>query len=91
EISEHLDWGETNRITIVVRDPTDSEPIERGKQSLSPNSIWYSAVSGIWQTVWLEPVPQTYIQSIRLMPDIDSETLTISVEVAGEVGDFQVR
>ncbi|HVB30830.1 MAG TPA: hypothetical protein VNE60_04810, partial [Gemmatimonadaceae bacterium] len=49
--------------TLVIRvwDPTDRGEQPRGKQVLRPHSIWYSAVTGIWQTVWLEPVPAAYI------------------------------
>src|SRR5690606_313885 len=60
----------------------------RGKQVKNPEGIWYTPVSGIWQTVWLEGVPQTYIVATRQTPDIDAKTLTLSADVqAAQSGD----
>ena len=56
---------------MAVWDPTDTALQPRGKQVLNPNGIWYTAVSGIWQTVWLEPVPAAYIRELAMTPDID--------------------
>ncbi len=67
-------------VTVIVWDPTDMYGQERGKQTLHPKGLFYTAVSGIWQTVWLEPVPHHYIQSLRMTPDIDSGTLTLHVQ-----------
>ena len=67
-------------ITVTVWDPTDEGPQPRGKQVKSPRGIWYTPVTGIWQTVWLEAVPQTYIHSIRVTPDLDRETLTLQAD-----------
>jgi len=82
DITDHLQNGE-NILMVGVTDPTDSGLQERGKQVLNPKSIWYTAVSGIWQTVWLEPVPQIHIASLRLTPDLDLEQLGIRVQVNG--------
>jgi len=70
--------------TLVVRvwDPTDRGEQPRGKQVLRPHSIWYSAVTGIWQTVWLEPVPAAYITRVVATPDIDDSTVTLNIDVA---------
>jgi len=65
----------TNNIRIEVTDPTDTSYISRGKQSLKPGGIWYTPQSGIWQTVWLEPLPEEYIASVRMEPDIDAGVL----------------
>ena len=62
----------------------------RGKQVLEPRGIWYTAVTGIWQTVWLEPVPQTYIESIRLTPHVDRGELQISADVAGMLPEMEL-
>jgi beta-galactosidase/beta-glucuronidase len=70
-----------NEIVVSVWDPSDSQPIQRGKQVLKPGFIWYTTISGIWQTVWLEPVPETYIASLKLTPDLDRQTLTLSAAV----------
>ncbi|MDI9565229.1 MAG: glycoside hydrolase family 2 TIM barrel-domain containing protein [Chloroflexota bacterium] len=74
-----------NTLLIWVSDPTDTQPIQRGKQVRKPGFIWYSAHSGIWQTVWLESVPQTYLESIRITPDIDQEWVTIEALIANHV------
>ena len=74
-------------LLVSVWDPTDTALHPRGKQSLQPKSIWYTAVSGIWQTVWLEPVPSAYISNISLIPDLDGKQLRLSV-TASEQGAF---
>ena len=81
EISDQVQAGGENELVVAVWDPTDQHWQERGKQVLEPKTIWYSAVSGIWQTVWLEPVPQTYVQGLKLTPDIDAGTLEVQVLV----------
>ncbi len=80
DITEALNDGE-NDILVSVWDPSDSQPIQRGKQVLKPSFIWYTTVSGIWQTVWLEPVPESYIAAIKLTPDLDKRTLTVSANI----------
>ena len=64
-------------LDVSVQDPGDSEEISRGKQSSEPGGIWYPKTSGIWQTVWAEKVPRTYIESIRILPDLEGFTLTV--------------
>jgi beta-galactosidase/beta-glucuronidase len=78
DITAALKPGE-NTLTVSVWDPTDSEQQERGKQLLKPYGIWYTAISGIWQTVWLEPVPQMSIDRLKLTPDIDRSLLSVEV------------
>ncbi|MGC3948565.1 MAG: glycoside hydrolase family 2 TIM barrel-domain containing protein [Chryseolinea sp.] len=65
-------------IVVSVWDPSDDGPQPRGKQVKKPHSIWYTPVTGIWQTVWLEAVPQSYIMSTRHVPDIDKGTLQVT-------------
>ncbi len=81
DITATLTQGE-NELVVSVWDPSDSKPIQRGKQVRDPGFIWYTTVSGIWQTVWLEHVPDSYIASLRLVPDIDKSTLTVQAEIA---------
>jgi len=64
-------------IVVAVDDPTDTGTQPRGKQVRAPRSIWYTATSGIWQTVWLEPVPAVAISSVRLNSDVDAGELEI--------------
>jgi beta-galactosidase/beta-glucuronidase len=72
-----------NELVVSAWDPTDTHWQQRGKQVRKPKSIWYTAVSGIWQTVWLEPVPQTYIAGLKITPDVDAGTVSVKVNLAG--------
>lgn len=65
-------------ILVSVWDPSNDGPQPRGKQIKNPHSIWYTPVTGIWQTVWLEAVPKTYIESSKHVPDIDKGSLSVS-------------
>jgi beta-galactosidase/beta-glucuronidase len=91
EISAHLSEEGKNELIVAVWDPTDEGTQERGKQVLEPGMIWYTAVSGIWQTVWLEPVPSTYIHGLRITPDLDGAVLRLAVRVEGEAAGVQVE
>ena len=66
-----------NTLTVKVWDPTDRGPQPRGKQVSHPEGIWYTPVTGIWQTVWLEPVSEKHIEQIRITPDVDMNVLTV--------------
>ncbi len=76
DITDYLKEGE-NTLVVKVWDPTDAYGQERGKQVLKPKGIYYTPVSGIWQTVWLEPVEEAYIERIKLTPFIDKEVLEL--------------
>ena len=78
-----------NRLTVRVSDPTDQGVQPRGKQVNRPRGIWYTSVSGIWQTVWLEPVAEHFISSLRITPDIDRHILSVEVSTEGK-GVLQV-
>ncbi len=82
DITDVLEDGE-NELVLSVWDPTDTFWQQRGKQVLMPKSIWYTAVSGIWQTVWLEPVPQTFVAGLKITPDVDTGTVSVKVNLAG--------
>ena len=77
-ISSFLTKDKLQQLTVRVWDPTDDGPQPRGKQVKNPRGIWYTPVTGIWQTVWMEAVPQTYIASFRQTPDVDNSTITLS-------------
>ena len=66
-----------NKLVVKVWDPTDQGFQPRGKQVNRPEGIWYTPVSGIWQTVWLEPVPEKYIENVKTTPDIDKNILKV--------------
>ena len=82
DITPYLKKG-TQQLTLKVWDPSDDGPQPRGKQVKTPKSIWYTPVTGIWQTVWMEPVPKTYIASTRNTPDVNAGTVNISAVVNG--------
>lgn len=67
----------TNKLVVKVWDGTDRGYQPRGKQVNRPEGIWYTPVSGIWQTVWLEPVPEKYIENVKITPDIDKNILVV--------------
>ena len=69
----------SNTIKVKVWDPTDQGYQPRGKQVNEPHGIWYTPVTGIWQTVWLEPVPEIYIKDLRITPNIDNNRLLVDV------------
>ena len=86
DISEYVNNDGENSLVVAVWDPTDKEGQGRGKQVLHPNTIWYTAISGIWQTVWLEPVSNTYIKRILAEPDLDKKLISISLEIQNHQG-----
>lgn len=82
DITNQLKGGQ-NELIVKVWDPTDTGGQPRGKQVLNPGGIMYTAVTGIWQTVWLETVPAIYIQSLKIVPDIDRQVLQVTVHASG--------
>ena len=88
DITSLLKKSEDQDITISVWDPTDEGPQPRGKQVVKPEGIWYTPVTGIWQTVWIEAVAESYISSIKPTPDIDNNSVTINATaVNSRTGD----
>ena len=88
QVAEHIGGYlpftvEVNRasfdLDVSVQDPGDSREISRGKQSSNPGGIWYPQTSGIWQTVWMEKVPRTYIKDIRILPDLEGFYLSVQM------------
>jgi len=72
----------SNELTVKVFDPTDQGTGPHGKQVLNPQNIYYTPSSGIWQTVWLETVPENYIEGLVMTPDIDKGVLNLEVKSA---------
>lgn len=75
----------TNELVVRVYDPTDQGIGPHGKQVLNPGNIYYTASSGIWQTVWLETVPTTYISDLKFTPNIDERMLDLKVSISDVV------
>lgn len=79
DITPYLNGTADQKLVVKVFDPTDSGYQPRGKQIKNPNGIWYTPVTGIWQTVWLEPVSEKYITDIKTVPNIDKSNLKVDV------------
>ena len=83
DITDALTQNRDQDIEVSVFDPSDSGGQPRGKQVNKPNGIWYTPSSGIWQTVWLEPVPQSHIADFKITPDVEAQALRVSVNTTG--------
>lgn len=82
--------GGPDEVLVGVTDPTEGEQ-PRGKQSEKPEGIFYMSTSGIWQTVWLEPVPEFCMDALKLVPDLEAQGLKCSVAVADRADDLEVE
>ena len=82
DITDLLNGTGRNSLWVAVQDPTGHGTQARGKQTLRPGGMFYPAQSGIWQTVWLERVPDNYIQTLTVTPDYDARTVTVRVHTA---------
>ena len=89
DITPLVKSGNQHLLEVRVADPVDRGPQPRGKQVSNPRGIWYTSVTGIWQTVWLEGVPETYVSSSRYIPDIDRQVVAVDIKVENqEPGDI---
>jgi hypothetical protein len=86
DITPFLVASDTQEIIVRVYDPTDSGGQPRGKQSVNPEYIMYTPTTGIWQTVWLEPVDDYSIQELKIVPDLDQSQLRLTVNASGPAG-----
>ncbi len=77
-----------NTLTVRVKDLSDTSWRSRGKQKLKPGGMFYTAQSGIWQTVWLEEVPEIYIRDLKITPLFDAESIEITVRTSAPVPVF---
>lgn len=90
DITDHLNKGQKQELMVRVWDPTDLGPQPRGKQVNRPRGIWYTPVTGIWQTVWLEYVPENYIAGLKVSPVWDNGIFEILPDLNVSQGDFKV-
>lgn len=79
DITDALTGSGPQEITVRVYDPTDNGGHPRGKQTLHPQGIMYTSTTGIWQTVWVEPVPAVHISDFRVAPDVDRGLVRVIV------------
>ena len=83
DITQSLTTGATQELIVRVYDPTEAGGQPRGKQTTAPGGIMYTPSTGIWQSVWLEPVPQIGIGSIKIVPDVDNAAVKLTVTTVG--------
>jgi len=79
DVTKAVKVGE-NVIEVAVTDPTDTSYHTHAKQSTKRGGIWYTPQSGIWQSVWLESVPEAYLKDVTIVPDIDNDTINLTFE-----------
>ena len=82
DITDALNPAGHDRLWVAVQDPTGTGVQARGKQTLRPGGMFYPAQSGIWQTVWLERVPENYITELTVTPDYDARTVTVKAHTS---------
>ncbi len=91
DITDALKSKGKQEIVVSVQDPEDDGSQPRGKQVKKPAGIWYTSVTGIWQTVWLEPVPKAYIKSLKITPDIDTDSVSVLAQCPDAASDYVVE
>ena len=91
DITRFLKAGAEQELIVRIYDPTDAAGEPRGKQTLHQGGIMYTPTSGIWQPVWLEPVPTTSIADLKLVPDIDAGKLKVTVNLSGSMAGVDVK
>lgn len=84
DVSRAIVSGE-NSIEVIVTDPSDTSYHTHAKQATKRGGIWYTPQSGIWQSVWLESMPENYLKDVTIVPDIDNNTLNLTFEKCGNV------
>ena len=91
DITGFLNKTGDQKLVLSVWDPTDDGTQPRGKQVRNPHGIWYTPTTGIWQTVWLEPVPESYIFSFQVSTDIDNKLLSLKTDTRNIQKGDQVK
>jgi Concanavalin A-like lectin/glucanases superfamily/PA14 domain/Glycosyl hydrolases family 2, sugar binding domain/Glycosyl hydrolases family 2, TIM barrel domain/Glycosyl hydrolases family 2 len=84
DVTDALKPGGPQELVVGVYDPTDAGGQPLGKQRSNPSGIWYTPVSGIWQTVWMEPVAPVHVDRLDLTPDVAGQALKVTVHASGD-------
>ncbi len=87
DVTDQLVPGSTQEVVLAVTDPSDSGAQPRGRQTSAPKAGSFTQVSGIWQSVWLEPVPDTYVDALEIAPNAHDGTVTIEASLGGNARD----
>ena len=92
DVTPFLTSSENQELIVRVFDPTESGGQPRGKQTTKPGGIMYTPTSGIWQTVWMEPVPKVAVDSIKIVPDIDRNEIKLTINSkSAKTAEFTIR
>ena len=83
DITPFIVKDKAQKLVVKVWDPTDQGFQPRGKQVNLPKGIWYTAVTGIWQTVWLEPVEASHVSALKTVPNIDGGNIAVLASTVG--------
>jgi hypothetical protein len=89
DVTDALKPEGEQELIVGVWDPSDGGPQPRGKQVRKPGGIYYTPSTGIWQTVWLEPVPAAAIAGLKIVPDLDTGSFLVTVQTRGEPGQLR--
>jgi hypothetical protein len=84
DVTEALRWSEAEEVTVRVQDRNEAAPFPVGKQRNRPGGLFYTGASGIWQTVWMEPVATAHLDRLDITPDLGSLTVTPRVSGASD-------
>jgi hypothetical protein len=91
DITSYLKSSGSQELIVGIYDPADGGDVACGKQTLHPGFIYYTSASGIWQTVWLEPVPtSTFVNNLLLVPDVDGKQMKVTTVLAGSTSKTSV-
>ncbi|MGX7077780.1 glycoside hydrolase family 2 protein [Globicatella sanguinis] len=92
DISNYVQQGD-NVLTLSVFDPLTDEGIPRGKQywKETPESIWYTNTTGIWQTVWIEQLADVYLEKVHFTPDLDAQSVKLNIRTNRVLDDLSIR
>ncbi|MHC4148423.1 MAG: sugar-binding domain-containing protein [Planctomycetota bacterium] len=91
DITDRLKKDGAQEIVLAVWDPVNEGYQARGKQVQEPKGIWYTSVTGIWQSVWLEPVNEAHIRSLRIVSDIDGEQVRVAALCSNTTAEHSVE
>jgi beta-galactosidase/beta-glucuronidase len=91
DITDALKDPGPQQIVLSVWDPSDKGGQPRGKQRREPRRIWYTPTTGIWQTVWLEPVSDPYIKSLKIVPDVDRQNIQVTAICSNGAPQYRVQ
>lgn len=90
DITDYLLFNKKDEIYLLVQDDTDGDIYAKGKQTTKPDWIFYTATSGIWQSVFLESVPNNYIKSLSFNPCLDEKLVDISFDIVGHIDKINI-